>query len=83
MTLANTKSAEHYIEALSGHLVQRGPKGKAANAYYVACVVNEAMEAALDVIQTYNLKFPDDDRCMNIEVAIFQEAMAANMKGDA
>ena len=71
MTICNTQEASEYFGILSnGHASGR--------LTYIAETTEKAVEAMLEVFSAAGLKFPNDDRCANIELSIYQIAKSVN-----
>jgi hypothetical protein len=71
MTIKNTELAAEYFAILSdGHASRR--------LALIAETVDKAMEAAMDVFRAANVAFPNDDRCANIELAMYEAAKRAH-----
>ena len=72
MTILNRKAADEYNDALGEKLGSR--------AKWVANVTDRLMGELMEGYAKAGLKFPNDDRAFNVEVAIFKAALEANAK---
>ncbi len=71
MTIQSRDTASEYFGIISdGHA-----SGRLA---HIAETTDRAIEAMLEVFKAAGLKFPGDDRCANIEVAVYAAAKAVN-----
>lgn len=70
MTVIDRKTADKYNAAIGGEL---GDQAK-----WVAFVTDRLMGKLRDGYEEAGLKFPGDDRCFNVECAIFKAALEAN-----
>ena len=70
MTILDRKAADEYNAAIGGELGKR--------AKWVANVTDRLMSELRDGYEQAGLKFPGDDRCFNVECAIFKTALEAN-----
>ena len=71
MTIQSRELASEYFGIISdGHA-----SGRLA---LIAETTDKAVEAMLEVFKAAGLKFPGDDRCANLEVAIYAAAKSAN-----
>ncbi len=70
MTIIDRKTADEYNAAIGGELGER--------AKWVASVTDRLMGELRDGYEQAGLKFPGDDRCFNVECAIFKAAFEAN-----
>lgn len=72
MSITDRAAANEYNDAIGEKLGQR--------AKWVAGVTDRLMGDLVKGFHKAGLKFPGDDRCFNLEVAIFKVAMEANSK---
>jgi hypothetical protein len=72
MTIRDRKTADEYNDAIGEKL--------GARAKWVASVTDRLMGELMEGYEKAGLKFPNDDRAFNVEVAIFKAAMEANAK---
>ena len=71
MTIQNREAASEYFGLLSdGHA--------SGHLSHLADTTDKAIDAMFEVFKAAGLKFPGDDRCAAIEVAIYAAAKAAN-----
>ena len=70
MTIADRTAAAEYNAAICGD--------STARAKWVAGVTDRLMGDLVRGFADAGLKFPGDDRCFNVEVAVFKVAMEAN-----
>lgn len=72
MTILDRKTADEYNAALRGDIGDR--------AKWVANVTSRLMGELKEGFENAGLKFPGDDRCFNVETAVFKAAKEANCK---
>ncbi len=70
MNIVDRITADEYNTALAG---QAGARAK-----WVANVTDRLMGELVKSFEEAGLKFPGDDRCFNVEVAVFKAAIDAN-----
>ena len=70
MTTINKAAADAYNAALGGDA--------GAKARWVAGVTDRLMGELIKGFEDAGLKFPGDDRCFNVEAAIFKAAIEVN-----
>lgn len=70
MTIIDRDTADKYNAAISGELGDR--------AEWVAKVTDRLMGELRNGYEEAGLRFPGDDRCFNLECAIFKVALEAN-----
>lgn len=70
MSITDRAGADEYNEALGGKAGDR--------ARWVANVTDRLMGELIKGYAKAGLKFPNDDRCFNVEVEVFKAAMISN-----
>jgi hypothetical protein len=66
MSINNREAANEYFEAVAGN--------GTIQTVELAETTDRAMAAMLEVFKEAGVRFPNDDRCANIEVEIFKAA---------